>query len=204
MIIDRYNNRYKLKKYKTFSVLIYSYIPDSVHFICYPGWNARSGMKCRFEVMKTSIEIPLWNDTRNEIDGLHGRKKSCLQRHGWERSTNAKGKQMQVLLNKFQLSQSLYISRRHPLQRLPLQKFHMNSHVWFSVKSCDRMWSHVFTNENSHDFTCEDSHVPNSHVNFHIISHMKIKWFRMWKLTGFKITCEFYTCEFMWNSCKGI
>ena len=113
-------------------------------------------------------------------------------------------KQMQVLLNKFQLSQSLYISRRHPLQRLPLQKFYMNSHVWFSVKSCDRMWSHVFTNENSHDFTCEDSHVPNSHVNFHIISHVKIKWFRMWKLTGFKITCAFYTCEFMWNSCKGI
>ena len=25
----------------------------------------------------------------------------------------------------------------------PLQKIHMNSHMWFHVKSCDNMWNYV-------------------------------------------------------------
>jgi hypothetical protein len=29
---------------------------------------------------------------------------------------------------------------------LPLQKNHMNSHVWFHVKSCDNMWNYVIVN----------------------------------------------------------
>ena len=169
----------------------------------------------------------------------------------------------------------------------------MYSHVWFNAKSCDRMWSHlitcensrskstcefIFTCENSHDFTCENSHLKihmltftsfyiwklhnftckNSHVNvysrvnihiivhvkihmwmyihvwtftwlymwkftceciftcehshdctcensranFHIISYMKIAWFHMWRFKCSKFTCEFHTCEFMWNFCK--
>ena len=79
--------------------------------------------------------------------------------------------------------------------------------MWSHVKSCDRMWSHVitcenlhvpnscefiFTNENSHDFTCENSrapnsHAPNSHVNLshhfthknYMISHVKIRMFQI-------------------------
>ena len=58
----------------------------------------------------------------------------------------------------------------------PLQKFHMNSHV----KSCGI--------PNSHEITCDISHVKGFHIKSHVTFHMwkDFTWNHMWK-------------EFTWN-----
>ena len=93
---------------------------------------------------------------------------------------------LHVKIHRFQIHMRIYI------HEWKFTRFHMWKFTWF------HMWKFrgskftcvfIFTNGNSHDFTCENSQVPNTHVylysrkNIHMISHVKIHRFQIYMLT---------------------
>ncbi len=81
-----------------------------------------------------------------------------------------------------------FIWNRNSVRTMPLQKIHMNSHMWFHVKSCENMWNYVIL--------CDISHVKGFHMKSHVKFHKwkDFTWNHMWHFTCERISHEI-TCD---------